>query len=153
MIGFYFLAQFLGYMTPVPGQVTATTEDEGMWASKPYVYYSCAGAMLLLGLLDIAAFQFNPMQKNIFLDQEKGSHYFNKSAQDPFEIEAYEGDRSESRASAFSPYVVMSGGRFSRSVTSEQAPLIGKKVIDKDMFDHLNQIRPKKTVYEIVYEQ
>lgn len=119
MIGLYFIAQFLGYMTPVPGQVTVITKDEGMFMSKPYIYYICAGAMFLLGLLDIVVFQFNPMQKNIFLDQEKGSHYFNKSNQDPFEIEAYEGDRSESRASAFSPHVIASGPRHSRSITSD----------------------------------
>ena len=92
--------------------------------------------MLIFGLLDIWVFQFNPMQKNIFLDQEKGSHYFNNRSisADPTDIDGLERAWSDSRASIIPP-----SDRFARSVTSDQAPpLLGKKVIDKDMFDALN---------------
>ena len=32
--------------------------------------------MALLGVLDYWTFQFNPLQKNIFLDKEKGAYKF-----------------------------------------------------------------------------
>ena len=70
------------------------------------------------------------------MDQEKGSHYFNNrsTSADPTDIDGLERARSDSRASIIPP-----SDRLARSVTSDQAPpLLGKKVIDKDMFDALN---------------
>ena len=76
------------------------------------------------------------MQKNIFLDQERGSHYFNNrsTSADPTDIDGLERARSDSRSS-----IIPLSNRLSRSVTSDKAPpLLAKKVIDKDMFDALN---------------
>ena len=71
MIGFYFLAQFLGYMVPLP-----VLNSGGYWAAQPECYYVAGSAMIFLGVLDHWTFSFNPLQKNIFLDKEKGAYRF-----------------------------------------------------------------------------
>ena len=63
MMGFYFLAQFLGYMMPIP-----LLETGGTWAAEPNYYYVSGAVMVILGVLDNWTFVFNPLQKNIFLD-------------------------------------------------------------------------------------
>ena len=62
---FYFLQQFLGYVTPLP------YNPHCQWALGPEYYYPIGFAMILLGILDIWIFYFNPLQNNIFFDQEK----------------------------------------------------------------------------------
>ena len=62
MLALYFLAQFLGYMTPIA--LLGSLYD----AAKPRMYYIGVVAFMLLGLLDIWVFWFNPLQVNVFLD-------------------------------------------------------------------------------------
>ena len=62
---FYFLQQFLGYISPLPYNPWC------QWALSPKYYYPIGFAMILLGVLDIWIFFFNPLQNNIFFDQEK----------------------------------------------------------------------------------
>ena len=71
MMAFYFLAQFLGYLMPI----SFTDTPEGFAASTE-TYYICAASLLILGILENWTFEFTPLQKNIYLDKEKGSHTF-----------------------------------------------------------------------------
>ena len=61
----FFLMQFLGYLTPM-NYVKKCDEDP----AQPVFYYSYAGAIFVLAMLDFWAFFFHPLQKDIFLDQE-----------------------------------------------------------------------------------
>ena len=62
MLALYFLAQFLGYMTPI--KLLHFLFD----AAKPRMYYIGGAAFAFLGFLDIWVFYFNPLQVNIYLD-------------------------------------------------------------------------------------
>ena len=62
MLALYFLAQFLGYMTPI------TLLKNLYWAATPILYYIGGGLFTLFAVVDIWAFKFNPLQINIFLD-------------------------------------------------------------------------------------
>ena len=41
------------------------------WACEPILYYIGGGVFILFGLLDYWAFQFNPLQINIYLDDSQ----------------------------------------------------------------------------------
>ena len=97
-MAFYFLAQFLGYMMPI-----AFTDTPDGLAASPETYYICGMSLLLLGILDNWTFQFTPLQKNIFLDKEKGSYAFYRSTSEAAEsnglIRSQESSYPTSRAS------------------------------------------------------
>ena len=61
----YFLQQFIGYMTPL------YYEPSCDWAAHPFWYWISSAFMLGLAVLDYWVFYFNPLQNNIFLDQEE----------------------------------------------------------------------------------
>ena len=52
---FYFLMQFLGYISPLPYNPYC------QWALSPKFYYPIGLAMILLGIIDIWVFFFNPL--------------------------------------------------------------------------------------------
>ena len=55
MLAIYFLAQFLGYMTPI------TLLESLYWAAEPKMYYIGGGVFILFAILDIWVFWFNPL--------------------------------------------------------------------------------------------
>ena len=65
MLALYFIAQFLGYMTPIV--LLENLYD----AAKPRMYFIGGVVFTFLGLLDFWSFWFNPLQVNIFLDQHQ----------------------------------------------------------------------------------
>ena len=66
--------QFLGYLTPVK-------YIEDCDYAAPWFWYSAFGTLLiLLTIADYWAFYFNPLQKNVFLDQSKSLRHLNSKA-------------------------------------------------------------------------
>ena len=61
----YFLQQFIGYITPL------YLEPSCDFAAHPFWYWLSGAVMLGLAVLDYWVFYFNPLQNNIFLDQEE----------------------------------------------------------------------------------
>ena len=55
--------------------ISFTDTPEGLTASIE-TYYICATSLLILGIIDNWTFEFTPLQKNIFVDKEKGSYAF-----------------------------------------------------------------------------
>ena len=61
----FLLSQFAGYMTPMDW-------IKGLFYSVPPVTYFSAGAgMILISIFDQFFFAFHPLEKNIFLDQDR----------------------------------------------------------------------------------
>ena len=63
MLALYFVAQFLGIVTPVE------MVERVYWVCTPTWYNIGGMVFIVLGILDFWTFQFNPMQINIYLDQ------------------------------------------------------------------------------------
>ena len=65
VLALYLMMQFAGYMTPMEW-------IKSMYESvEPIVYWYCGIGMLLISILDHFVFAFHPLEKNIFLYQDK----------------------------------------------------------------------------------
>ena len=120
MLALYFLAQFLGYMTPI-NFVSAL-----YWSAEPIMYYIGGVLFILFAIIDIWAFQFNPLQINIFLDQETDLGEESK-AKLSFGSVAYEAEFRYSEGS---------NSRGTMQALSHEVRQ--RKQIDKGTFDALN---------------
>ena len=63
----YFCMQFVGYSLPI------TYIEECLWNLEPIYYLICGSVMVCLAVVDCWFFYFNPLQKNIFIDQAEAN--------------------------------------------------------------------------------
>ena len=114
-------------MMPVP----LMESGDGYWAAKPEYYYISGVTMLLFGILDNWTFMFNPLQKSIFLDKEKGAHSFYRAPSETHTMLSQGTD-----ALLLSNENIPTSPRHSGSLSGNYQQS-GKQIIDKDTFDTL----------------
>lgn len=67
ILALFFLTQFAAYSTPLDWV-------EDLYSSvTPVVYYTCSAGFALITVVDFYFWAFHPLEKNIFLDQERVS--------------------------------------------------------------------------------